>query len=324
MEKLYKNLRWIFFGSSNFSVLLLKKILKFAKPTAIITLPPKPKGRGLKISLNPVADLALKEKIPFKEFQQLDQSAENYLKQISPLFGLIGGFGLIIPKEIIQIFKKGILNIHPSLLPKYRGPAPIQWAILNNEKETGVSLIIITENIDEGKILGQKLLTLKGNEYYQELEEKLAHLGGELFQELLTQWLENKLVPQPQNNKNLFYARKLTKEDGLLNYDNKQQVLRKIRALNPWPGSYFVVKFLKDNQEKILKIFRAEEIPQNTLPKDYHKIKEKEFFSWRNFLALKFKDGALWFEEVQLQDRKRMSSREFLNGYPIGSFRLKI
>jgi methionyl-tRNA formyltransferase len=315
-----KKLPFIFFGSSDFSIFVLKKILKKYKPLLIITLPPQRKNRGLKLEPNPVAIFSLKEKIPFIEINDWTDYKEK-TKNLNKDFGVIAGFGKILPEEIIKEFPKGVLNIHPSLLPKYRGPNPIREAILNGDIKTGVTIFLIDNEIDHGPILAQKELTLTQKETYLELLEKLGSLGGLLFNEIIEDYLLGKIQPKEQEHDKATYTRKLRKEDGLLSIrENSLKWFRKVRALNPWPGTYLYINL--KGEKKILKVFELEEIPKTEIKPSYQKLKIGQFFEHRNYLALKLKDNYLILKEVQLEGRKTMSSREFLNGYPLESFYL--
>jgi methionyl-tRNA formyltransferase len=310
----------VFFGSSNFSIYVLKEFLKQYKPLLVLTLKGKPKGRGLKIQPNIVFDFCLKEKLNVIEFENWD-NFKNYLNLIKPEAGIIGGFGKIIPKEIIDSFPKGILNIHPSLLPKYRGPNPIREVILNGEKETGVTIFLIDELIDHGPILKQEKIELLGNENYIELEEKLGKLGGKILREIIIDYLDEKIKLNPQNESQATYTKKISKEDGFLSFDEDYESWqRKIRALNPWPGTYIKIrvqnsKLKNESDFLLLKIFNIEKINEKILPKEIFKKNIGEFFELKNDLGLRLKDGFIILKEVQLEGRKKMSGREFLNGF---------
>jgi methionyl-tRNA formyltransferase len=378
-----KTLPIIFFGSSEFSVYVLKEFLKEYKPVLVVTLKGKPKGRGLKLQPNVVFDFCLKEKLNVIELTRTDadytrtnadsiypnnnrinypnkrpnnesfgcnsgkvfgqnsgnnvsnvslrksafslresaswENFKNSLNLIKPIAGIIAGFGKIIPKEIIDSFPKGILNVHPSLLPKYRGPNPIREVILNGEKETGVTIFLIDELIDHGPILKQEKIELFGNETYLELEETLGKLGGKVLRKIIIDYLDGKIKAIPQDESKATYTKKISKEDGSLSFDEGYEIWqRKIRALNPWPGTFIKILISKSeipNNYKILKIFKMEKLNEKSLPKEILKKNVGEFFEIKNDLGLRLKDAFVILQEVQLEGRKKMSGREFLNGF---------
>jgi methionyl-tRNA formyltransferase len=361
-----KTLPIIFFGSSEFSVYVLKEFLKEYRPFLVLTLKGKPKGRGLKIQPNIVFEFCLKEKLNVIEFENWE-NFKNSLNLIKPTAGVIAGFGKIIPKEIIDSFPKGILNVHPSLLPKYRGPNPIREVILHNEKETGVTIFLIDELIDHGPILKQEKIGLLGDETYLELEEKLGKLGGKVLREIIIDYLDGKIKTIPQDESKATYTKKISKEDGFLSFDEGYETWqRKIRAFNPWPSTYIKIhsapeqstvrgkhpapesytraelgigsrtvlrsgsrqSTVRDKHQKesshispptsnfyLLKIFKIEKLDEKSLPKEILKKNVGEFFEMKNDLGLRLKDAFVILQEVQLEGRKKMSGREFLNGF---------
>jgi len=317
-----KILPLVFFSSSEFGIYVLKEFLKTYKISLILTLPAKRKGRGLKLQPNEVYLFALKEKIPVLEVKNW-QEIEKELNLIKPLVGVIAGFGKIIPQSIINIFPKGILNIHPSLLPKYRGPNPIRETILNGDKETGITIFIIDDLVDHGPIVAVETVFLKGNETYLELQQILGKLGGFKLREIIEDYLEGKITPLPQDESKATYTRKISFEDGRLKIDENYEIWqRKIRALNPEPGTYIYIN-LKGNK-KLLKIFSISKINENDLDEKIKKLKIGDFFRYKNELGLRIKDSFIVIHELQLQDRKKMTSKEFLNGYPLESFSLLV
>jgi methionyl-tRNA formyltransferase len=316
-----KTLPIIFFGSSEFSVYVLKEFLKKYRPFLVLTLKGKPKGRGLKIQPNVVFELCLKEKLNVIEFENWE-NLKNSLNLIKPIAGVIAGFGKIIPKEIIDSFPKGILNVHPSLLPEYRGPNPIREVILNGEKETGVTIFLLDELVDHGPILKQEKIELSGNENYLELEEKLGKLGGKVLREIIIDYLDGKIKAVPQDESQATYTKKISKEDGFLSFDENYEIWqRKIRAFNPWPSTYIYLNTrMATNKEqiatnKMLKILNIEKLDEKSLPKEILKKNVGEFFEMKNDLGLRLKDAFVILKEVQLEGRKKMSGREFLNGF---------
>jgi methionyl-tRNA formyltransferase len=319
--KTMKTLPIIFFGSSEFSVYVLKEFLKEYKPVLVLTLKGKPKGRGLKLQPNVIFEFCLKEKLNVVEFENWEAFKAS-LRLIKPLSGVIAGFGKIIPKEIIDSFPKEVLNVHPSLLPKYRGPNPIREVILNGEKETGATIFLIDELVDHGQILKQEKIELSCDETYLELEGKLGKLGGKILREIIIDYLDGKINTMPQDEKQATYTKKISKEDGFLSFNEGYETWqRKIRALNPWPGTY--IKIQKESSHissstsrfYLLKIFKIEKLNEKNLPKEILKKNVGKFFEIKNDLGLRLKDAFMILQEVQLEGRKKMSGRELLNGF---------
>jgi len=318
-----KTLPIVFFGSDNFSIHFLKNFIKKYKPLLVLTLKPKPKGRGLKITPNPVFLFCLKEKLNIIELENWENFKEKIIP-LNPQAGIIASFGKIIPQDVMNLFPKGIINVHPSLLPKYRGPNPIRETILNNDKQAGTTLFIIDEQIDHGPIISQEKIELTGKETYLELEEKLAKLGADLIKNIIEKFLTEKIDLKIQNDLIATYTEKLSKEDGKLNLEDDYSTWdKKIRALNPCPSTYIYlpnkIKTENSTNEKIiykmLKVFKIEKINTGNLPKEILKTEIGEFFEFKNELGLKLKDAFIFLKEVQLEGKKRMSGKEFLNGF---------
>lgn len=302
----------IFFGSSNFSVYVLKEFLKKYKPLLVVTLPGKPAGRKLKIQPNPVFLFALKEKLSVIELEKNGwQKLEKYFQSLKPRVGTIASFGKIIPEGIINLFPQGIINVHPSLLPRHRGPNPIRETIIQGDKESGVTIFLIDKLIDHGEILKQDKIVLSQKDDYLSLEEKLGKLGGQMLTEIIEDWLSNKIKPYPQEENLATYTKKINKNDGLLSLTDNYEIWdRKIRAYNPWPGTFI---YLKEN--KLLKIFTIEKLKEGDLPLEIRQTKIGNFFIFRNELGLRLTDAFVILKEVQLEGKKKMSGKEFLNGF---------
>lgn len=267
-------MKFVFFGASEFSVKVLDILYQNSfVPELIITTSDKPKGRGLKLRPNPVKIWAQKNNIIYTtDYSRLTTDYS---------FFIIAAYGKIIPKEILDIPKYGTLNVHPSLLPKYRGPSPIQSFILNGEKETGVTIMLTDEQMDHGPILAQQELEIS-NLTYKKLEEKLAELGGKLLIETIPKWLKAEIKPQEQDHSKATFTKKITKEDGLTDLKNEpaEIIERKIRAFTPWPGVYFFI-----NGKRLI-ITKAE-------------------------LA----DSGLKIERVKPEGKNEMDFEDFLRGY---------
>lgn len=222
----------IFFGSfQNYSVQVLEKLLKHFTVTAVVTTPPKPAGRHMTLTPTPVADYARKNNLQLYELYDL-----STLPDIPrPDFLIVAGYGKLIPPAWLDFPKNMAINMHPSLLPAYRGAMPAEWAILNGEKETGATLVKMSSEFDKGGIIAQKSIPIASTDTRETLYSKLYDLGSDL----LVKTLPAKITVSPQPTGNFFYARRLTREDGFVPWDefqNIQSLDRKFRALSPWPG----------------------------------------------------------------------------------------
>ncbi|OGZ28853.1 MAG: methionyl-tRNA formyltransferase [Candidatus Nealsonbacteria bacterium RIFOXYD1_FULL_39_11] len=259
-----KKLKWVFFGSSEFSVYILGELKTHdTLPGLIITTPDKPKGRRLVLTPTPVKVWAQKNGIEVIDPPSLKKDSDKLISKLKvnsyELF-LVASYGKIIPKEIFEIPEYKTLNIHPSLLPKYRGASPIQSQILNDEKDVGVSIMQIEETMDTGPVVIQRQLEIRNPKSEirnrKELEKESAIMGAQLFAQVLPKWLEGKIKPEIQDEKEATYCQKIKKEDGELQIDlnnmptggEARNDLLKIKAFEEWPTTYF---FLERNDKKI-------------------------------------------------------------------------
>lgn len=272
----------IFWGSSNFSFLVLDKLLSFIyqKPPAIfypldqlsdikdnppvfviktvVTQPDRPVGRKQILFPSPVAELAQKEGIPVLKPEKLDEDfIKNHLAFLEADLYLVASYGKIIPREILEIPTFGALNIHPSLLPKYRGASPIPQAILNGDKVTGVTIIQMDEKIDHGPIVAAKEIRLSEQDNFQTLGKKLFLAGADLLGQILADYIQGKIIPQPQNHSQAVFTKLIKKEEGYfdppvggqVSSDFLEKLDRMIRAYYPWPTVWTkwngkIIKFL--------------------------------------------------------------------------------
>ncbi len=281
------NIKIIFIGTSEFAVPALEKLIKNNYTLlAVITALDKPVGRKQEITPSPIKQIALKYNLPISsEISKISFSQPDLI--------VLAAYGQIIPKNILEIPKFGCLNLHPSLLPKYRGPSPIQTAILNNEQETGITIMKMDEKIDHGPIIAQKKITMTPDENYQTLEKKLSQLAANFLIEILPQYLQNKIKPQAQDESQASYTKILTREDGQINWQQTAQTIaRKIRAFYPWPGAW------TDFNEKRVKILQAKAVD---------KKQEATVPAGKGFLLL---------ELVQPAGKKPMTGKEFFRGHP--------
>ncbi len=232
----------VFFGTSSFSVIVLDELKKAGLlPTLIVTAPDRPKGRGLALTPSPVKQWSLQNSIPFLDPSKLDDSFTYKLKATSYQLFIVASFGKIIPQKILDIPQKSTLNVHPSLLPLYRGPSPIQSQILEGIDTVGVTIMVMDEDMDHGPILAQEALPMpQPLPTSEQFEKELAILGGELLARVIPEWLAGTISPQEQDHGLATYTKKFEKSDGLIDLsDNPEKNFRKIRALSENPGTYF-------------------------------------------------------------------------------------
>lgn len=243
-----KNQPFVFFGADSFSVTAAERLFQVGWRPALVVIPPnRPRGRGLLLGSPALKKWALGRRLDYFQPEKLDAEAVNHLcrKAVSwgidrwPFF-LVASYGKIIPPAVLALPRFGCLNIHPSLLPRYRGPSPIQSAILSGDNETGATIMLMDEKLDHGPILIAKNARIKAQNYL-ELRERLAMLGAELFLKTIGRWLDGEISPQPQREKLVVYTAKIKKEDGLVDLATEDPVTldRKFRAYSPWPGVYF-------------------------------------------------------------------------------------
>ena len=272
-------MKYIFFGTPEFAAIILGKLIKAGfSPLVVVCNPDRPVGRK-KIITPPLTKLlTLKYNIPILQPEVLT----NYKLQITnykPDFFVVAAYGKIIPKEILAIPRLGTIGVHPSLLPKYRGSSPIQSVILNGEKETGVTLFLMDEKVDHGKIISNVKYQISNLDNYETLTRKLAELSADLLIETLSKFLKDEIAPLAQDETQATYTKKFVTEDGYVNLEKDEPALieRKIRALNPEPGIWTLqqvqgkqkrVKLLEaelvDGKLKLTKIQVEGKKPQNT------------------------------------------------------------
>ncbi|MEK7132475.1 MAG: methionyl-tRNA formyltransferase [Patescibacteria group bacterium] len=242
-------IRFAFFGTSRIAVFVLDALKEAGLiPDLIITPPDKAKGRGLAVQTSAVKGWALANKIEVLQPEHLDLAfskllTTDYRLQTADVC-IVVDYGKILPGTVLGAPQRGFLNVHPSLLPRLRGPSPIRSGILNDEKETGVSIILVDEEMDHGSIVAQKRIVVSSwPPHIEELEEALMREGGKLLAQILPQWVKGEIDSHEQNHDIATYSTKIGKEDGLLNLsDDAYKNLLKIRAYEGWPGTYAFFK----------------------------------------------------------------------------------
>lgn len=302
-------------GSSAFSVAILEVLKKtnFIEILLIVTNPDKPVGRHLVLTPSPVKIFAQENNIPLLQPDNI-KTEEFYkkIKNIKPDLIVVAAYGKIIPKNILDIPTCGSLNVHPSLLPRWRGPSPIQYTILNGDKITGTTIILMDEFVDHGPIVGVSKLKIQKTKFnFSQLSKKLADLSAKLLIKTIPKWVNGEIQSRPQNDDLATYSKIIKKEDGKVDFikETADEIERKIRAFYPWPGVY--VKLKISNKDKILKILEAKVIKKvakkNLMPGDFFE-KDKE-------VAVICKKHSLLLKRVQVEGKKPISGKDFYKGY---------
>ncbi len=298
-------MRIVFFGNTEFSNPTLNKCNSSYDVISVVTNHSKQMGRGRKFLETPVKSLADELKLNVMEIDNLnDESFINQLKSLSPDLFVVVAYK-VLPQTILEIPKLGSINIHSSLLPKYRGAAPIQHSIMNGDKVTGVSIFLIEQKVDTGNILLQKECKIEEDDNYGTLSSKLSTIGAELLIESISKYYDGSIAPVLQDNELATLAPKIKKEDYIINWNKDASVVNnKIRAFSPYPGAYTLI----DN--KRLKIFKSE-LNKGIGYKETGKIinLSKEYFE------VSCSHGSLKIYEIQIEGKKRMSSKDFIMGF---------
>lgn len=305
----------VFMGTPDFAAGALKAIVEAGhEVTAVVTQPDKPKGRSKELMAPPVKEYALEKGIPvFQPARIRTPEAVEELKKYEADVYVVAAFGQILTKEILDYPKYGCLNIHASLLPKYRGASPIAWAILNGDEKTGVTIMQMDEGIDTGDMLLRKEITIAEDETTDSLFDKLMELGGEAILETLSLLGTDKLIPVKQNSDEATHVGKFDKNFGEINWDESATVIeRKVRGLNSWPSAYtfFRGKRLKIWQSKVTDKELIEQQPETVATGEVCAVCKEAVYVQTGKDILKI-------TEVQLEGKKKMSVKEFLLGYQI-------
>lgn len=282
-----------FFGSSKFSLIVLNELKHLGFfPKCIVTTPDKPKGRKLILTPNEVKLWAFNNKVTCFDPEILDSTVEKELAEQKCDVFIVASYGKIIPEKIISLPRAQTLNIHPSLLPKYRGASPLQTAMLNDDKNTGVSIMRIDEKMDHGPIVAQKEVVITEWPTYEKFEEQMAKLGAQLLADILPSWVAGMIKETPQDHTKATYTKKSKKEDGLLEFNKEKmeligdhyEIFRKIQAYHEWPQAYFLLT--RNDKQIRVKVIEAS-----------------------------YKDGKTAIEKVVPEGSKAMSFADFKLGY---------
>lgn len=300
----------VFMGTPEFAAICLEEILNSKhEVVGVITVPDKPAGRGQKLSQSAVAKLAIEKNLKLLQPEKLKNP--EFLEELNSLDTdafVVVAFRML-PKEVWQIPAKGTFNLHASLLPQYRGAAPINWAIINGETETGVTTFLIDEKIDTGNILLKEKAQILPDDNAGTLHDKLAESGKKLIIETLNGLENNSIQPQPQENPGeLKPAPKIFKEDCKIDWSEPiEKIHNKIRGLSPYPAAW--TNFIQDNESKSVKIYKGyfEHNQENSDKPGQIKFE-------KNQIKILLSDGIYYVEELQPEGKKRMTDKDFVNG----------
>lgn len=317
-----KNIKIVFWGTPEFALPTLEALIKNVyNVIAVVTNPDKPIGRKNIITPPPIKVWAEKHKprtFPSRKvrgkipvFQPVSLKDPNIKKELpeADLY-IITAYGKIIPKDILDLPKLGALNIHPSLLPRWRGPSPIQYTVLSGDTETGITIIKMDELMDHGPILAQRELEISKTTY-KELHDKLAKLGARLLIETIPKWIAGEIKPVPQNEAEATYSKILKKDDGRIDWSwTAEKIEKMVHAFTPWPGVW--TTWPQDKKKSRLRIEEAGVIKQESTEGATGYVWQTKSFS----LLIKSSQGSLAVKKLTLEGKKSMRAEDFLRGYP--------
>ncbi len=302
-----ENIRTVFMGTPEFALSTLEGLIEAGcNMVGVYTQPDRPKGRGKKLAASPVKELALKHDIPvFQPLKLRNPEAVAELETLKPDLIVVVAYGQILPKAVLDIPKYHCINVHASLLPKYRGAAPINKVIVDGEKETGVTTMLMDVGLDTGDMLVKRSLEIGPNETAGELHDRLAVIGRDAMDETLRQLCAGTLTPEKQDDSLSCYAGMMKKEDGLIDWAQDAQVVHnQVRGLDPWPGAY---TYLDGDVLKIAatSVAEGEGAAGTVVGAD------------KTGVRIACGQGVLVIDGLQLPGKKRLSAANFLSGRPL-------
>jgi methionyl-tRNA formyltransferase len=297
----------IFMGTPDFACPTLQALIDRSENIlAVVTQPDRPKGRGQKMTPPPVKELALRHGIPvFQPAKVRDPAFVEIIRELAPDLIVVVAFGQILPKTLLDIPPQGCINVHSSLLPRYRGAAPLNWCIINGETETGVTTMLMDPGLDTGPMLLKHSTTIDENEDIVSLHDRMAVMGAQLLAETLDGRLAGRIQAEPQDNSRTCYAPLLKKEDGLINWQRTaREIHNQVRGMAVWPGACTTL----DGQP--LRLYRTRIGEGTGAPGTVLR-------SSRGILEVACRSASLYIEELQLAGKKRLDSASFLSGCPV-------
>jgi methionyl-tRNA formyltransferase len=308
-----KPLRLVFFGTAELACPSLEALASAPQyeVVTVVTQPDRPGGRSLRLQPSPAKSLALTRRIPvLQPGRARDPEFFDALRELRPELVVVAAYGQILPKSLLDLPRHGCVNVHASLLPRHRGAAPIQWAILNDDDETGVTIMKMDEGLDTGDMLAQQATPIEPSDNAQTLHDRLARMGAALLLPTLMDLVEGRITPRRQPESGVSYARKITKEDGRIDWSAPARVLwNRVRAFTPWPGAYTLMAAVP--KPLLLKIWQADVVDAPAAPPG--------LIAEANAAGVRVACGeqALRILSLQLEGGRRLGAREFLAGHQL-------
>lgn len=298
------NLRIIFMGTPDFAVRALEALLESPhKVVAVYTQPPRPAGRGMDLKKSPIHLLAEEKGLPvftpenFKDPKDIEE-----FKALKADIAVVAAYGLLLPEAVLKAPTNGCINIHASLLPRWRGAAPIQYAILMGDEKSGISIMQMEKGLDTGPVLAMEGFALEADETAAGLHDKLAALGGKMIVPTLEDYTANKITPQPQDDKAATHAPKIKKEEALINWQKSaREIDQQVRAFHPYPGAFFLLDGVR------IRVLKGEARDQNGAPGE----------TLDDALLIACGQGSYRITRLQKEGKKPMASDEFLRGQAV-------
>jgi len=297
-------LRIVFMGTPEFACPTLRTLIERGEQVvAVVTQPDRPKGRGQQTQPSPVKVLAQEHGIPvLQPVKVRHPDAVEEIRALAPDLIVVIAFGQILPKALLEIPGKGCINVHASLLPRYRGAAPLNWCIINGETQTGVTTMLMDVGLDTGDMLLKRVTPIDPDEDTSSLHDRLSGIGAELLAETVDLAAQGRLVPEQQDDALTCYAPMLKKEDGLIDWGKDAPGIKNlVRGMTPWPGAY---SYLDD---KLLKVYRVQVASGTGTPGEVLR-------AGRDGIEVACASGSVIIHELQLEGKKRLPAAEFLAG----------
>jgi len=306
-------LKTIFMGTAELACASLQALRRepFVQLVAVVSQPDKPRGRDLKLQPTPVKAVALSAAVPvLQPARARDAAFIEQLRQLQADLIVVAAYGQILPPAILELPRFGCLNVHTSLLPRHRGAAPIQWAILEGDVETGVTIMKMDPGMDTGDILTQVTTPITAADNGQTLHDRLARLGGELLVSTIPDYVAGRITPRPQPTEGVSYARRLTKEDGRMDWTQPAYSLwNRVRAFTPWPGAFTFQQI--EGKPRLLKIWSAQ--VEETGAGQPGQVLRAD----KNGIVVACGEQALRILELQREGGRRLGAAEFLAGHEL-------